>query len=94
MPKKGGKKPKVIETPEEKALREETERLKDVEDRKKKDETMRTLLTENMAQEAQFAKLNIAKIQNRGTSSCGWQRSSRCTKTSRLCRRTTSARWT
>mmetsp|Transcript_65806 Transcript_65806/g.106682 ORF Transcript_65806/g.106682 Transcript_65806/m.106682 type:complete len:502 (+) Transcript_65806:132-1637(+) len=64
MPKKGGKKPKVIETPEEKALREETERLKDEEDRKKKEETMRTLLTENMVQEAQFAKLNIAKIQN------------------------------
>ena len=64
MPKKGGKKKGPPETPEERALREETERLKAEEDRKKKEEAMRTKLMEDMLQEAQFAKLNAAKIQN------------------------------
>jgi dynein regulatory complex subunit 2 len=64
MPKKGGKKKGPPETPEERALREETERLKAEEDRRRKEEAMRTKLGEDMEQEAKFAKLNLAKIQN------------------------------
>lgn len=64
MPKKGGKKAKVIESPEEKALREATEKLKAEEDRRRKEETMRKKLSDDLAEEARFAKLNLAKIQN------------------------------
>lgn len=64
MPKKGGKKAKVVESPEEKALREETERMKAEEDRRRKEETMRKKLSDDMQEEARFAKLNLAKIQN------------------------------
>lgn len=64
MPKKGKKAKGPPETAEEKALREETERIKAEEDRRKKEEAMRAKLVEDMAQEAQFAKLNSAKIQN------------------------------
>jgi hypothetical protein len=63
MPKKGKSK-KVQETPEEKAIREEHERVVAEEYRKLKEEANRKKLTEDMAQEAGFAKLNIAKIQN------------------------------
>ena len=63
MPKKGKSK-KVQETPEEKAIREEHERVVAEEYRKLKEEANRKKLTEDMAQEASFAKLNIAKIQN------------------------------
>jgi len=63
MPKKG-KKAKVVETPEERALREATEKLKAEEDRRRKEEGMRRKLMEDMAQESRFSKLNLAKIQN------------------------------
>ena len=62
--KKGGKKSKVQETPEEKLLREATEKLKAEEDRRRKEEAMRTYLTNGLAEEEKFAKLNLAKIQN------------------------------
>jgi hypothetical protein len=64
MPKKGGKKAKVVESPEEKALREATEKLKAEEDKRRKEEAMRKKLAEDLAEEARFAKLNLAKIQN------------------------------
>mmetsp|Transcript_9321 Transcript_9321/g.22055 ORF Transcript_9321/g.22055 Transcript_9321/m.22055 type:complete len:504 (+) Transcript_9321:62-1573(+) len=65
MPKKGKiKKTKIQETPEQKALREATEKLKAEADRRKKEDDMRKRLTENMAEESKFAKLNLAKIQN------------------------------
>jgi len=53
-----------VESPEEKALREETERMKAEEDRRRKEETMRKKLSDDMQEEARFAKLNLAKIQN------------------------------
>ena len=62
--KKGGKKAKVQETPEEKMLREATEKLKGEEDRRRKEEAMRQYLTNGLQEEEKFAKLNLAKIQN------------------------------
>ncbi|KAJ1471044.1 hypothetical protein T484DRAFT_1978652 [Baffinella frigidus] len=62
--KKGGKKAKINETPEEKMLREATEKLKGEEDRRRKEEAMRQYLTNGLQEEEKFAKLNLAKIQN------------------------------
>lgn len=40
------------------------QKLKAEADRRKKEDDMRKRLTENMAEESKFAKLNLAKIQN------------------------------
>ena len=66
MPKKkgGGKRKGPPETPEEKAMRLEMERLKGIEDEIHRAGIMRHNLDTNLKNEAENSKLNMAKIQH------------------------------
>ena len=79
MPKKkGAGKRKIVETPEEKAMRLEMEALKEAEEAKYRSDMMRHNLETRLKEEAEFARLNAPKIQHQ------WRKMMRQTKVEQL----------